>query len=322
MNKTGTSTLKHCFVELRLLPIASPSSANFMARGLFNEILEKENYEPALSAASDYKAFEDRPWNVWEMYKHLDQRYPDSKFILTEREPELWWKSVNQWITISNPDRAKTYVKHLKASSVSKQEFIRGYLEYNEGVKEYFKDSGKLLTFNVEKGQGWEELCDFLKLPLPKVAFPHANRQTYSRLDHYAKKRTKYERQGRICQNCDSLITKKKKNYSGIQSRLIPLKELLIQRVSSSKIRQYKDQYDIIKRGSRGMRVRNIKKRNPSMTLDDFAVVTCFYNPGRFNSRVSNFKKFLENIKVAGVSILVVEFIRRVFNLSKFGVKM
>ncbi len=29
---------------------------------------------------------------------------------------------------------------------------------------------------NVMNGDGWEKLCPFLRLPIPKAAFPHANK--------------------------------------------------------------------------------------------------------------------------------------------------
>jgi hypothetical protein len=41
-------------------------------------------------------------------------------------------------------------------------------------VKEYFRDRpDDLLVMNICAGEGWEKLCPFLGLAIPKVKFPH-----------------------------------------------------------------------------------------------------------------------------------------------------
>lgn len=70
MNKTGTSSLGRALRHLGVVPIARPKLSH--RAGLVEALFERGDYEPALRYARMYRAFEDRPWNVWEMYRHLD----------------------------------------------------------------------------------------------------------------------------------------------------------------------------------------------------------------------------------------------------------
>ncbi|HEU4428682.1 MAG TPA: sulfotransferase [Myxococcota bacterium] len=177
LNKTGTSSLNACFEILGLGPRAPrPDPARKRAtRALF----ERGDYEPALALAARFRAFEDRPFNVWEMYRRLDERFPGSFFILTVREPEAWWKSVDHWIHVTKPHLRERYVQHLRAADDSKDSMLRGYLRYNQEVRDYFAGREDFLAFDPTAGLGWGPLCEFLRVPVPSVPFPQRNRQSY-----------------------------------------------------------------------------------------------------------------------------------------------
>lgn len=49
-------------------------------------------HELAFGLVDRYDAFQDNPWPV--LYRELDARFPESKFILTLRPTEKWIKSV------------------------------------------------------------------------------------------------------------------------------------------------------------------------------------------------------------------------------------
>ena len=151
MNKTGTTSLKRCFGALDLYPIAPNALESVEMKEAVRGLFEQGDYEPILKMAADYRSFEDRPWNVWEMYQRLDQRFPDSRFILTIREPESWWRSTGRWITVVKPRMAKKYLRHLGAASLAKADMIAAYEQYNEGVIEYFAGTDKLLVIDFEK---------------------------------------------------------------------------------------------------------------------------------------------------------------------------
>lgn len=178
-NKTGTTTLGRCFEILGLTPVAEPRSKYIDFRYLSRSIFERVDFQPALHAADYFRAFQDRPWNIWDMYKHLDQKFAGSYFILTEREPESWWDSVERWVAGAHKhDKAKflRYLNHLKVDRFDKADFIKAYLQYNDEVKAYFAGRADLLVMNLAAGDGWEKLCPFLGMPVPGQEFPHANK--------------------------------------------------------------------------------------------------------------------------------------------------
>ena len=179
LNKTGTSTLKRCFETLGLGPVTSPKNSDRKGTRFVADITKRGDYEPALRYAIRYRSFEDRPWNVWEMYRHLDQRFTDSRFILSVRDPEDWWHSVHRWLTIEKQHRIDRYCRHLKAQSFDKDTFVAGFLAYNKSVREYFGSREEFLEINVCAGDGWESLCPFLGVPLRHDRFPHRNKQDY-----------------------------------------------------------------------------------------------------------------------------------------------
>ncbi len=182
INKTGTTSLGRCFDALELTPVAEPRSQYINYIELSREIFEHGNFEPALQVAKYFRAFQDRPWNVWNMYQHLDRKFEGSYFILTERDPDSWWNSVEHWLTVVHKgDRPKQlrYLHHLRVERMDKPTFVDAYTRYNDEVKEYFRGNNNLLVMNLEAGAGWNEICAFLELPVPQVEFPHANKQAY-----------------------------------------------------------------------------------------------------------------------------------------------
>ena len=170
--------MKGCFEQLGWEPVASPKSLA-RTRRMYLDIFEKGDYSRSLAAAADFVAFEDRPWNVWEMYRHLDEAYPGSRFVLTVRDPDTWWHSVEQWCTHKKPQMLETYRTHLRAEAFTREAFLGGYERHNTAVIDYFADTDQLLVFDVEATASWEPLCTFLGAPVPDAPFPHRNRQNY-----------------------------------------------------------------------------------------------------------------------------------------------
>lgn len=213
LSKSGTTTLGECFEILGLTPCAHPQTihdclvgegppevdlggyaetARFAAdaagfgeyphRVLVAQVLEHANYGLAIELARHFRSFEDRPWNVAPMYRLLDEAFPGSRFILTWREPERWWRSVEQWLLRTHPeDEGKRwrYLTQLKAERIEREGFVAAYEAYNAEVRGYFAGRGDFLAIDFEAGEGWDELCGFLRMPVPDAPFPHANRQTY-----------------------------------------------------------------------------------------------------------------------------------------------
>ena len=118
------------------------------------------------------------------MYKELDWSYPGSKFILTVRDEHKWLESVrNHWDRDINPWRASwdndCFTHRVHTLLYGRKEFdadifLARYRRHNVEVKEYFRKNlpGKLLVMNVDRGDGWQKLCEFLDKRVPSVDYP------------------------------------------------------------------------------------------------------------------------------------------------------
>jgi hypothetical protein len=164
--KTGTTSLAMAF-EILGLRLAS------WVPNLYDEV-KAGKFDNTLAWAEKFDAFKDGPWHEDDLYKILDRRFPESKFILLEREDESWLKSIENFfsadINWNNIDE-KYLIQNF---SDRKQEMLDFKHKRFTDVKDYFKDRpDDLLVMNICAGEGWEKLCPFLEMPVPKVRFPH-----------------------------------------------------------------------------------------------------------------------------------------------------
>lgn len=323
INKTGTSTIKHCFRALGITPIASPTEYTKKIREQLKAFYNDRNYAPMLEIAERYQAFEDRPWNMWSMYKHLDQRFPNSLFILTTRDPESWWRSTERWITVKKPEVLHLYQKHLRVPNLNKESMVESYLRYNREVETYFKGTKQLLVLNFEKGDGWSPLCEFLGLPEPGMVFPHANAQIYSKDPQSTTRRRAKLQESIICQNCNKLDNLRKPKLPHLKNKGGAGKGIRSLKPSSRQIKRIakeflKDIHNIrlvrllfYARFQATRYLDRYKKKNQkshnSVRANELAVVSCFFNPSGSTQRLHNFQNFLTHIEKSNVKCLVVE---------------
>ena len=211
-NKTGTTTLGKCFDLLGIGPVARPQALHdlyygnsrdalpradaplaeqrraffesYPYRAICREFFDYGNLGLALHAASAFRAFHDRPWNVGRVYEVLDILYPGSRFILTSRDSETWWRSVDQWLNVRHPDdpeKRYRYLRHLEVATLEKSSCIDAYEAHNERIRCYFSSrTGDFLELRMESDFRWEPLCEFLEFPVPALAFPFENKQDNS----------------------------------------------------------------------------------------------------------------------------------------------
>jgi hypothetical protein len=183
MNKSGTTSIRAGLKLLGFGPLVGTGNTTVRHNDLVLPILLRGDYEPALAFARDYRIFKDRPWNIGRMPELMDERYPDSRFILTERDPESWWRSIHHWITVASPGSTRFILGHLRVPSIDRDAMIAAYLAHNEALKSHFAGTGRLLVMDLARGDGWPQLCPFLGVPLPNKPFPESNRQTYTDAD-------------------------------------------------------------------------------------------------------------------------------------------
>jgi hypothetical protein len=147
--------------------------------------LRNGDIDSVIDVAADFDALQDVPWAA--LYRELDQRFPGSKFILTERDEEKWLASASRHFAGSEiPLHGWLYGsgRLLGNEELYLNRYRRHYIE----VKEYFngRDSD-LLTLDLERGDGWPELCRFLDASAPSSKFPHINKgpQTQNAMDRF-----------------------------------------------------------------------------------------------------------------------------------------
>ena len=169
-HKTGTSSLGDALLDLGY-------NVTGAREDLAYSLLDGD-IEPSLEVAKKFEALQDVPWAA--LYKELDKAFPNSKFILTVREEQDWLNSAKKHF------KNKNYKLHqwLYGNGViegNEDLYLARYRQHYQGIKSYFKDRpDDLLVMNFSQGDRWETLCSFLKLPIPKKAFPHSNKGKHS----------------------------------------------------------------------------------------------------------------------------------------------
>ena len=123
----------------------------------------------------NFEALLDTP--VARFYKYLDKKYPNSKFIFSVREIDGWLKSCEKFFYPgrfdSKPELMQLHRDLYNATEYDREKFENAYNAHMSEVFSYFKGrENDLLVIDVCAGEGWNELCGFLKKPVPKDVFP------------------------------------------------------------------------------------------------------------------------------------------------------
>jgi hypothetical protein len=166
------------------------------------EVFKNPRHPPLWSAASrgepvswdelfaGYRATVD--WPACTFYPQLMQHHPDARVILSVRDPERWYDSMEQtvwyarhafprWLTPLLP-RMRSLVRMLDdvvwqgtfaGKFADRQHAIAVFDRHNEEVRRVVPPE-RLLVYEVR--EGWEPLCAFLSVPVPEgKPFPHLN---------------------------------------------------------------------------------------------------------------------------------------------------
>jgi SAM-dependent methyltransferase len=130
-----------------------------------------------LRVAEAYDALTDS--SLCQYLEILDRLYPGAKFVLTVREEERWLDSCRRhWAGRKPRTPGWEWNRRVVYGVLEYNEvvFRRVYHEYNRRVLDYFDGrDDKLLVLNIAGGEGYEQLCPFLNLPVSDKPFPHRN---------------------------------------------------------------------------------------------------------------------------------------------------
>ena len=121
-------------------------------------------------------------WPAATFYKELADAYPESKVILTVRDPEAWFESTQATIFSRHiPDDTddpwgrmvlKVISDLFDRQMTDKQKLIDVFNRHNEAVQREIAPE-RLLIY--ELSQGWDPLCRFLDVDAPDEPMPKAN---------------------------------------------------------------------------------------------------------------------------------------------------
>lgn len=193
-NKTGTTSLK---IALRRLGYFVGDQKE--AELIFDRTYHKGDFGPIIAYCRSYQAFQDVPFSFPETYRHLDQAFPGSKFILTVRDsPEQWYKSITRFHAkifgggtlpdhatlravkndrLGYPGRLPQLYGTPQDDPYNREKMIASYSAHNEAVLAYFRDRpDDLLVLNVAQPGGFRKLADFLGVPPKGDDFPWHNK--------------------------------------------------------------------------------------------------------------------------------------------------
>ena len=172
MFKTGTTTLGRALSNLGFSVFNGPwTTEGEIYCNTWNPNLNhfKDYKKSILEKVEAYDAFADYPFMY--IYPLLDQWFPGSLFIYTERDP----------YAVAHSDRAMWLRKGKPLFSIPPtRDFVERYDRHQHEVLKYFAGRKDFLKVNWASGNGWEKLCDFLNCPVPNHPFPHRNPGSYT----------------------------------------------------------------------------------------------------------------------------------------------
>lgn len=164
-HKTGTSTLESAFEAL-----------DYKVVGMFgieDDTIGETVARRAIRIAARYDVVQDNPWPL--VFRELDEAYPGSKFILTMRDTDKWWVSLERHFG-GKTTAMRTWIYGVGDPTGHEDIYKRRYEAHNAEVLEYFSDRpDDLLVVDITAGGGWTPLCRFLDVEIPDVPFPHRN---------------------------------------------------------------------------------------------------------------------------------------------------
>jgi hypothetical protein len=113
---------------------------------------------------------------VEQYFSHLDEDYPDSRFILHVRDLDSWLDSRERHVH-RNIAAMKVGKSNRTWLTVDRDAWATEWHQQCERVRSHFAGrEDVLLEIDVAGGDGWEKLAPFLGRAVPGVQFPHQNK--------------------------------------------------------------------------------------------------------------------------------------------------
>jgi hypothetical protein len=182
LGRTGTLSLKFALDYLGFGPCHHMAEVWVNFADQLPKWLDVVNGKPDWDAVFDgYQSAVDYPACTY--WRELADLYPDAKIILSLRDPESWFSSVNS--TIFSPtmlaglarEPLKTFFEGAVIGDfgdrIGDRDFMVDYFRRHNEAVIASAPKDRLLVFEAK--QGWEPLCAFLGVPVPDVPYPRVN---------------------------------------------------------------------------------------------------------------------------------------------------
>lgn len=194
-NKTGTTSLKKSFEELGFI-IGNQRQAELLSR----DIIAKD-FTPLIDYCKNAQVFQDVPFSQNDVFKVLDNNFPNSKFILSIRDSsEQWYNSLINfhanmfgngeipfWDTLINTRyvyRGWAYENMKEIFGLTdnddpydKEKLINHYENRNQEIINYFiKRPNDLLVLNLSEPKAYKKFCEFIGVKANNDSFPWENK--------------------------------------------------------------------------------------------------------------------------------------------------
>lgn len=211
MQRSGTTSVGDWFESHGLVRAGSPTSVRLgwtrlWLEGAYESIFSSETFRQT-------ELFEDDPWWCPQFFRLVARRYPESKFILLERDPDTWfdslcrhsggrnpgWSDVHARIYEREEDLRKLLAQNPTLSPDAwgllsivehREHYKRLYRRHGESVRAFFESQPeRLFIGQLEDSSIFSRMCEFIGLtPNPDISVPRANASTEemrNRLAHY-----------------------------------------------------------------------------------------------------------------------------------------
>lgn len=170
MARTATTSLHLAFGQLGFR--SAPSSVELM------ELMDDPDAD--LAVLKTFDAFTDNP--VPFVFRALDQRFPDAKFVLTTRPVGDWLRSM-EWLFGEGLDRLKptrelgdqVHERLYGITNFDADILADIYTRHHSAVERHFAARPSDLLKVSIADLGWPILCGFLDVDEPVTSFPHSN---------------------------------------------------------------------------------------------------------------------------------------------------
>ena len=209
-NKTGTTTLAQILINFGYkLPVQAIQEAHLTEQCFLGQFKNLEGFCDA------YDTFQDLPFSQGVIYAILDYMYPQSKFILTVRDSNLWFESLVRFHLVGILKHAEVYdINDFKESTFkdkliylrenylykiakkyavllnndkiiydwslvyNKKHRINLYETRNREIIQYFQErQNQLLVIDITKEKDNSKIIEFLNIPKEYLGdIPHLNK--------------------------------------------------------------------------------------------------------------------------------------------------